>query len=136
MFKDDIVTIDELYAVAAPFTLLVWAFTLAYSVCQQIYQGGVLAAAIPHTARSWIELLFMGFSIQSSTGVGDVPPISGPARLIHECIVNNSVGAVPPISGPARAIAIAALQIFSGVMYIAIVISRLVGLAANKNSDT
>ena len=114
MFKDDIVTIDELYAVAAPFTLLVWAFTLAYSVCQQIYQGGVLAAAITHTARSWIELLFMGFSIQSSTGVGDVPPISGPAR----------------------AIAIAALQIFSGVMYIAIVISRLVGLAANKNSDT
>lgn len=108
MFKDDIVTIDELYAAAATFTLLVWAFALAYSVSQQIYPGSVLAAINPNNPRSWIELLFMSFSIQSGTGVGDVLPISGPAR------------------------AIAALQMFSGVMYIAIVISRLVGLAASK----
>ncbi len=108
MFKDDIVTIDELYAAAATFTLLVWAFALAYSVCQQVYPGSVLAAANPNNPRSWIELLFMSFSIQSGTGVGDVVPISGPAR------------------------AIAALQMFTGVMYIAVVISRLVGLAAEK----
>lgn len=106
MFKDDIVTLDELYAAAATFTLLVWAFALAYSVCQQVYPGSVLAAANSTNPRSWIELLFMSFSIQSSTGVGDVIPITGPAR------------------------AIGSLQIFTGVMYIAIVVSRLVGLAA------
>ncbi len=108
MFEDDIVTLDELYAAAATFTLLVWGFALAYSVCQQIYPGSVLAALNPNNPRSWIELLFMSFSIQSSTGVGDVIPISGPAR------------------------AIGSLQIFTGVMYIAIVVSRLVGLAASK----
>lgn len=108
MFKDDIVTIDELYAAAATFTLLVWGFALAYSVCQQIYPGSVLAALNPNNPRSWIELLFMSFSIQSSTGVGDVIPISGPAR------------------------AIGSIQIFTGVMYIAIVVSRLVGLAASN----
>ncbi|MGB7815146.1 MAG: ion channel [Methylotenera sp.] len=108
MFRDDIVTLDELYAAAATFTLLVWAFALAYSVCQQVYPGSVLAAINPNNPRSWIELLFMSFSIQSSTGVGDVIPISGPAR------------------------AIGSLQIFTGVMYIAIVVSRLVGLAANS----
>ena len=107
MFKDDIVTLDELYAAAATFTLLVWAFALAYSVCQQVYPGSILAAANPTNPRSWIELLFMSFSIQSSTGVGDVIPITGPAR------------------------AIGSLQIFTGVMYIAIVVSRLVGLAAS-----
>ena len=107
MFKDDIVTLDELYAAAATFTLLVWAFALAYSVCQQVYPGSVLAALNPTNPRSWIELLFMSFSIQSSTGVGDVVPITGPAR------------------------AIGSLQIFTGVMYIAIVVSRLVGLAAS-----
>ena len=108
MFEDNTVTIDELYAAAATFTLLVWAFALAYSVCQQVYPGSVLAALNPNNPRSWIELLFMSFSNQSSTGVGDVIPISGPAR------------------------AIGSLQIFTGVMYIAIVVSRLVGLAASK----
>jgi hypothetical protein len=108
MFKDEIVTLDELFAAAATFTLLVWGFALAYSVCQQIYPGSVLAALNPNNPRSWIELLFMSFSIQSSTGVGDVIPISGPAR------------------------AIGSLQIFTGVMYIAIVVSRLVGLAASS----
>ena len=110
MFKDNIVTLDELYAAAATFTLLVWAFALAYSVCQQVYPGGVLGAINPNNPRSWIELLFMSFSIQSSTGVGDVVPISGPAR------------------------AIGALQMFTGVMYVAIVISRLVGLAASTKT--
>ena len=108
MFADDVVTLDELFAAAATFTLLVWAFALAYSACQQIYPGSILAAVNPSAPRSWIELLFMSFSIQSSTGVGDVIPISSPAR------------------------AIASLQIFTGVMYIAIVISRLVGLAAMR----
>lgn len=108
MFEDDIVTIDELFAAAATFTLLVWAFAFAYSVCQQLYPNSVLAAVNPNNPRSWIELLFMSFSIQSSTGVGDVIPVSSQAR------------------------AIGALQIFTGVMYIAIVISRLVGLAATK----
>lgn len=110
MFEDNIVTLDELYAAAATFTLLVWAFALAYSVCQQIYPGSVLAAINPNNPRSWIELLFMSFSIQSSTGVGDVIPITGPAR------------------------AIGSLQIFTGVMYIAIVVSRLVGLAASSKT--
>ncbi len=110
MFKDDVVTLDELFAAAATFTLLVWAFALAYSVCQQVYPGSVLAAVNPNEPRSWIELLFMSFSIQSSTGVGDVIPVSGPAR------------------------AIGSLQIFAGVMYIAIVVSRLVGLAASKKT--
>jgi Ion channel len=112
MFRDATVTLDELYAAAATFTLLAWGFALAYSVCQQIYPGSVLAALNPNNPRSFIELLFMSFSIQSSTGVGDVIPISGPAR------------------------AIGSLQIFTGVMYIAIVVSRLVGLAASKKENS
>ena len=107
MFKDNVVTLDELYAAAATFTLLVWGFTLAYSVCQQLYPGSILAATHSEAPRTWIELMFMSFSIQSGTGVGDVIPVSGPAR------------------------AIGSLQIFCGVMYITIVISRLVGLAAS-----
>ncbi len=108
MYRDDVVTLDELFAAAATFTLLVWGFALAYSVCQQLYPNSILAAVNPEQPRTWIELLFMSFSIQSSTGVGDVIPVSGPAR------------------------AIASLQIFAGVMYLTIVLSRLVGLAASS----
>lgn len=107
MFRDDIVTRDELYAAAATFTLLAWGFALAYSVCQLVYPGSITAAVNPSAPRTWMELLFMSFSIQSSTGVGDVIPISPQAR------------------------AIGSLQIFTGVMYIAIIVSRLVGLAGN-----
>ena len=110
MFKDNIVTLDELYAAAATFTLLVWAFALAYSVCQQVYPGSVLGAINPNNPRSWIELLFFSFSLQSGTGLSDLLPVSPQSR------------------------AIASIQMFSGVMYITIVISHLVGLAASTKT--
>jgi hypothetical protein len=108
MFKDDIVTLDELYAAAATFTLLVWGFALVYSVCQQIYPNSIIGGAPTTQLRSWIELLYFSFSVQSGTGLSDLLPVSPQSR------------------------AIASLQMFSGVMYITIVVSHLVGLAAKN----
>ena len=108
MFKDDIVTLDELYAAAATFTLLVWGFALAYSVCQQLYPQSIIGGSALNTFRSWPELLFLSFSIQSGTGLSDILPVGLQAR------------------------AIASVQMFSGVMYITIIISHLVGLAARN----
>jgi Ion channel len=108
MFEDDIVTLDELYAAAATFTLLVWGFALVYSVCQHIYPNSITGGAPGTQLRSWIELLFFSFSVQSGTGLSDLLPVSPQSR------------------------AIASLQMFSGVMYITIVVSHLVGLAASK----
>lgn len=110
MFKDDIVTLDELYAAAATFTLLVWGFALIYSVCQQIYPNSISGGTPATQLRSWIELLFFSFSVQSGTGLSDLLPVSPQSR------------------------AIASLQMFSGVMYITIIISHLVGLAASKKA--
>ena len=107
MFEDNVVTRDELYAAGATFTLLVWGFALAYSVCQQLYPGSIGGAVNPEAPRSWMELLFMSFSIQSGTGIGDIIPLSKPAR------------------------ALSAIQMFTALMYITIVVSHLVGLAAS-----
>ena len=104
MFNDEIVTADELFAAGATFTLLVWGFALAYSVCQQIYPQSMTALLEPNAPRTWMELLFMSFSIQSGTGMGDVMPIAKQARVIG------------------------IFQMFTGVMYLAIVVSRLVTL--------
>lgn len=104
MFNDEVVTADELFAAGATFTLLVWGFALAYSVCQQIYPQSMTALLEPNAPRTWMELLFMSFSIQSGTGMGDVMPIAKQARVIG------------------------IFQMFTGVMYLAIVVSRLVTL--------
>jgi hypothetical protein len=82
MFKDDIVTVDELFAAGATFTLLVWGFALVYSVCQQVYPGSITGGAPATQLRSWIELLFFSFSVQSGTGLSDLLPVSPQSRAI------------------------------------------------------
>ena len=106
MLSDHTVTRDELYAAGATFTLLAWSFAYAYSVCQLLLPGSFTAAVDPASARTWMELLFLSFTSLSSTGLGDVLPISPPAR------------------------ALAMLEMFAGVMYMALVVSRLIGLVA------
>lgn len=108
MYSDDVVTLDELFAAGATFTLLVWGFALAYSVCQQIYPLSLTALVNADANRKWMELLFMSFSIQSGTGMGDVMPIGKQARVIG------------------------IFQMFTAVMYLAIVVSRLVALTLKE----
>jgi Ion channel len=102
MFEDEYLTRDELFAAAAVFTLLAWGFAFLYSVCQLWYPGSFNAVA--NGPRPWVELIFLSFSIQSGTGLSDIVPQTPPARVLT------------------------ALQMFSGVMYIALVVSRLVAL--------
>lgn len=108
MLEDHFVTADELFAAAAVFTLLAWAFAFLYSACQFWVPQSFTAAVNSDAPRTWLELLFLSFTSLSSTGLGDVIPISPPARVIS------------------------AIQMFSGVMYMALVVSRLVGLVPRK----
>lgn len=48
--------------------------------------------------------MYLSFALLSSTGIGDVIPLTAPAR------------------------AVAAIEMFVGVMYLAAVVSRLIGL--------
>jgi hypothetical protein len=65
----------------------------------------------PGAPRTWTELMYMSFALLSSTGIGDVFPITPHAR------------------------ALAALEMFVGVMYLAAVVSRLIGLTLQKRHD-
>jgi Ion channel len=102
MFEDEYLTRDELFAAAAVFTLITWGFAFLYSVCQIWYPASFNTP--PSGPRTWLELLFLSFSIQSGTGLSDIVPLTPAARVL------------------------AALQMFCGVMYIALVVSRLVAL--------
>lgn len=104
MLSDQKVTADELFAAGATFTLLAWAFAYAYLVCQAWYPGSFTGAINPEQPRTWIELLFLSFTTLSSVGIGDILPLSSPARVL------------------------VMLEQFAGVGYIAVVVSRLIGL--------
>ena len=104
MLADHEITRDELFAVGATFTLVAWAFAYSYTVCQAIEPGSFTAAVDPNDQRSWMELLFMSFTTLSSTGLGDVVPIKPFAR------------------------AMVMIEQLAGLAYIAMVVSRLVGI--------
>jgi len=108
MLEDHFVSADELFAAAAVFTLLAWAFAFLYSACQFWSPKSFTAAVNSEAPRTWLELLFLSFTSLSSTGLGDIIPVSPPARVISS------------------------IQMFTGVMYMALVVSRLVGMVPRK----
>ena len=110
MLADRRATTDELYAAGATFTLLAWAFTYLFVACQAL-QPGSFGAGEGGAPRSWTELTFLSFVLLSSTGIGDIVPLSGQAR------------------------ALASLEIFVGIMYLALVVSRLIGLTLLARRD-
>lgn len=108
MLADRRATTDELFASGATFTLLAWAFTYVFVLCQALQPGCFTAAVNPEAPRSWTELLFLSFALMSSTGIGDVIPVTVHAR------------------------AVASLEMFVGVMYLALVVSRLIGWSVTR----
>lgn len=108
MLEDHCVTRDELFAAGATFTLLAWGFAYAYFVCQAWYGNSFTGMRDPDGPRQWIELLFLSFSTLSGVGNGDIIPLGGPARVL------------------------VMLEQFAGIGYIAIVVSRLVGLSITR----
>jgi hypothetical protein len=111
MLADRVITRDELFAVGATFTLVAWAFAYTFTVCQAIDPGSFTAAIDPGGERSWMELLFLSFTTLSSTGLSDVVPIRAFAR------------------------GLVMLEQLAGLAYLAIVVSRLVGLTVMHRSD-
>jgi hypothetical protein len=104
MMSDMHATTDELFAAGATFTLLAWGFAYSYVALQALQPGSFGAAVNPERPRSWTELMFLSFALLSSTGIGDVIPLRPLAR------------------------ALTSLEMFVGVMYLAAVVSRLIGL--------
>ena len=104
MLGDYRVTTDELFAAGATFTLIAWGFAYVYLVCQAWDLGSFAGVTRPGEPRTFIELLFLSFTNLSAVGLGDVLPINSPARVL------------------------VMLEQFAGVAYIAVVVSRLIGL--------
>ena len=62
---------------------------ILYLVCQILYPASFAGAVRPGEPRSFIELLFLSFTNLSAVGVGDVVPMTAPARVLV-MLENNS----------------------------------------------
>ena len=108
MFADRRVTPDELWATGATFTVVAWAFAYFYVAIQIVWPGSFIAAVAPDAPRTWVELLFLSFSNLTSTGLSDVVPVMPQAR------------------------GLVMIEQMAGVLYVALVISRIVGLTVAR----
>ncbi|MEK1907809.1 MAG: potassium channel family protein, partial [Pseudomonas sp.] len=70
--------------------------------------GSFVAMIEPQAARTWMELLFLSFTTLSGVGLGDIVPITPMARSL------------------------VMIEQFAGVMYLALVVSRLIALTTAK----
>jgi hypothetical protein len=110
MLEDEFASLDELFAAGATFTLLAWAFAYVYVVCQALLPGSFGAVAGAGNPRTWMELLFLSFTTLSGVGLGDIVPLLPMAR------------------------ALVMIEEFSGVMYLALVVSRLIALSVTART--
>jgi len=109
LFHDERVSRDELYATGAAFTVVAWGFAYVYAAAQVIWPGSFVGAD-GSADRSWFELLFLSFTTLTSVGLSDVTPVLAHARSL------------------------VMVEQVAGVMYIALVVARLVGLTVTRGT--
>jgi Ion channel len=103
LFHDDRVTRDELFATGAAFTVVAWGFAYLYAAAQVFWPGSFIGAGGTGD-RSWFDLLFLSFTTLTSVGLSDIVPVLPNARSL------------------------VMVEQVAGVLYIALVVARLVGL--------
>ncbi len=109
LFHDDRVTRDELYATGAAFTVVAWGFAYLF-LAVQIVVPGSFAGAGDADGRTWFELLFLSFTTLTSVGLSDVVPVLPHARSL------------------------VMIEQVAGVLYVALVVARMVGLTVQRPS--
>ncbi|MFI5712827.1 potassium channel family protein [Kribbella sp. NPDC051620] len=110
MLSDHDVSADELWATGATFTLVAWGFAYLFVFVQALVPGSFTAAVNPGQDRTWMELLFLSFTTLSSTGLSDIVPITSWGRSV------------------------VMIEQLAGLGYVAMVVSRLVGLTVAKRN--
>ena len=109
MMEDDQTTVDELYAAAATFTLLVWAFTHLFVMTQALQPG---AFSDDGAIRTWSDLNHLSFALLTGTGMGNIVAVSSHARSL------------------------ASIEMMAGLMYLAAVVTRLIGFTMYPEKST
>ncbi len=107
VFADSWVTKDEFFAVAAALTVLLFAFAYLYVAIQTLAPGSFQNGS-GEGHRSFLELVYLSSANLAGVGLSDVVPVKPHAR------------------------AAVIMEQLTGVLYVAMVISRLVALTVTR----
>lgn len=105
LFADTVVTSDELFATGAAFTVVMWGFAYLFVIVETLWPGSYSPMPASH---QFFDALFVSFTVLSGVGLSDIVPGTGQGR------------------------ALMMLADLAGLMYVALVISRLVGLTIHR----
>jgi hypothetical protein len=106
ILQDEEVTADTLCGAACVYLLMGLAWMTAFQLIESLHPGAfhINPAQNVDGIVNWSDLLFYSFATLTTLGYGDVTPITSPARSL------------------------ATLEAVTGVLYVAFLIARLVGL--------
>lgn len=110
ILSDEVMTLDELFAAASMYAMMAFVFAYLYSVIEYFSPGSfyINSSNDPDGIFSWFEMLYFSFTCLTSVGFGEITPVSDHARSL------------------------VMLQQLIGVLYLAIVISRLITMHSRK----
>jgi len=110
MLRDDVMTLDELFAAAGLYVLMAFVFGYLYALLDHAIPGSfyINAANNAGDVTSWFDLLYFSFTCLTSVGFGEITPVNDHARSL------------------------VMIEQMMGVLYLALVISRLVALQSQR----
>jgi hypothetical protein len=112
VLSDQIITRDELFAIAGIYVLMALFWASAYALVVHFDPAALVIneANDPDGRTTWADLVYYSMTTLTSTGYGDITPLSPPAH------------------------ALAMLQQVTGVLFVAILIARLTTLGRRRGS--
>jgi hypothetical protein len=102
------ITRDVLYAAVALYLLIGAAFVPVYGLLDLLQPGSFRDASFPDAPVMWQQLIYYSYTSLTSTGYGEILPVSWWARSL------------------------ANLEMIAGVLFITVVMSRLVALYSSE----
>ena len=104
VLRDEVMTRDELFAAAGLYMLMAFVFAYLYALIEHLQPGAFVinAANSPGGMTRWWDLLYFSFTCLTSVGFGEITPANDHARSL------------------------VMVQQMIGVLYFALVVSRLV----------
>ena len=106
------ITTDKVLGAVAAYVLIAFTFACLFGLLQQVQPGAFHAGSVhmPDAGLDWAAMMYFSFTVLTSTGFGEITPVTGMARAL---IVIEQV---------------------LGVMYVAFLIARLANRYGTKGS--
>jgi hypothetical protein len=113
VLRAEAVTRDTIYGAMSVYLLMAFLWGIAYLLLETIQPGGLSLNLTRHPNHKvdWDDCMFYSFVTLTSLGYGDMVPISPQCRSLS------------------------ILEAVSGMMYVAVLVARIVGLYTAKKSD-